>query len=395
MRLEFIIGSIVAVALGIGSVLVFLNSRDLGDVAAPLEIETADALAMDVAPIEVGSVPTQVPATSPQPSEAAKKARQFKRSPELVSPDGYINTKGEPITIGEFRGKKVVLIDIWTYSCINCERTLPYLKDWYSKYSDKGLEIIGVHTPEFAFEKLLKNVQSAVDEDGIKYPVILDNAYKTWNAFGNQYWPRKYLIDIDGYIVFDHAGEGAYAETERAIQKALAERAERLGLSIDTNMPISQKGGLSESDLRRVQSPETYFGAERNDRFGNGLLWSEGEQTLAIPSTLKQNAFYLSGTWNIHPEYATNKTAGAYIKYIYNARSVYFVASAETAIKIKVTRDGKPLGDARGEDVNGSGEVVIQKNGLYKLVEDADYGMHTLEIFIENPGLQAYTFTFG
>src|SRR3989344_2903633 len=178
-----------------------------------------DVIGVDAVPTNSSGTPTTVSPIS--------KALRYDKAPELVDPDGYINTprlssgQAGPITIGEFRGKKVVLIDIWTYSCINCQRTLPYLKMWYDKYADQGLEIIGVHTPEFAFEHVLSNVQAAVDGFGIKYPVVLDNKYATWNAFGNQFWPRKYLIDIDGYIVYDHAGEGKYDEAERAIQRAL------------------------------------------------------------------------------------------------------------------------------------------------------------------------------
>jgi cytochrome c biogenesis protein CcdA/thiol-disulfide isomerase/thioredoxin len=144
-------------------------------------------------------------------------------APEISTPDGFINTEGKQVTISELKGKKVVLVSFWTYSCINCKRTLPYLNDWYSKYKDQGLEIISIHTPEFAFERVQKNVEDAVVAQNIKYPVVLDNDYSTWSAYGNQYWPRKYLVNKDGYIIYDHAGEGDYEETERQIKKALEE----------------------------------------------------------------------------------------------------------------------------------------------------------------------------
>lgn len=144
-------------------------------------------------------------------------------APEISSPDGFINTEGKPVTISELKGKKVVLVSFWTYSCINCKRTLPYLNDWYTKYKDQGLEIISIHTPEFAFERVQKNVENAVLVQNIKYPVVLDNDYSTWNSYGNQYWPRKYLVNKDGYIIYDHAGEGDYEETEKQIKKALEE----------------------------------------------------------------------------------------------------------------------------------------------------------------------------
>ena len=153
-----------------------------------------------------------------------QKSKKYKVAPDLSTIDGYINTDNLPITISQYKGKKVVLLDIWTYSCINCQRTLPYLNSWYKKYEDKGLVIIGLHTPEFAFEKVQKNVEDAVKRFDIKYPVVLDNDFSTWNAYGNSFWPHAYLIDMDGYIVYDHIGEGGYEETETAIKKALSEK---------------------------------------------------------------------------------------------------------------------------------------------------------------------------
>lgn len=144
-------------------------------------------------------------------------------APEISTPDGFINTLGKPITLNELRGKKVILVSFWTYSCINCKRTLPYFNDWYTKYKDQGLEIVSIHTPEFSFEHVLKNVQSAVATHKIEYPVVLDNDYSTWSSYGNQYWPRRYLVNKDGYIIYDHIGEGDYEETEDKIKIALEE----------------------------------------------------------------------------------------------------------------------------------------------------------------------------
>ena len=325
----------------------------------------------------------------------AHKSAMYPRAPELVSPDGYINTGGQPITIGQFKGKKVVLIDIWTYSCINCQRTLPYIKAWYDKYKDQGLEIISVHTPEFAFEKVYKNVQDAVMGFGIKYPVVLDNEYKTWNAFGNQYWPRKYLVDIDGYIVYDHAGEGNYDETEKAIQAALAERAKRTGTDMPTEA-ITQPTNVVTVDNTKLGSPETYFGAARNQYLANGSQGNEGEQTLTIPADIAANQLYLGGIWNFNSEYAETTSDETKVTYKYQAKNVYFVAAADTPVKIKVTRDGgQPLGSSRGADVDANGYVTIQANRLYQLVGDSEYGTHTLEMTVQGAGLQAYTFTFG
>ncbi len=328
--------------------------------------------------------------------QVTKKAAMYAKAPELVMPNAYINTDGKPITIGEFLGKKVVLIDIWTYSCINCQRTLPYLKAWHQKYKDQGLVIIGVHTPEFAFEKVQKNVQDAAMGFGLTYPIVLDNEYKTWNAFGNNYWPRKYLIDIDGYIVYDHAGEGQYEEAEEAIQAALAERAKRLGATDMADVGITAPSDAVAVQYGLVGSPETYFGAWRNDNFGNGTPGQIGIQTLTLPQSLAPNAFYLDGTWSFEREYVQNVTQSAKLHFRYQSKDVYFVASADKPVRIKVTRDGgKSLGAARGADVDQNGYATINEDRLYKLIEDSAYGAHTLEIEVEGQGLKAYTFTFG
>ncbi len=333
-------------------------------------------------------------ATSTEFLLPAQKAGRYQKAPELVAPDGYINTGGKPITLAGLRGK-VVLLDIWTYSCINCQRTLPYVKAWYEKYAPEGLEIIGVHTPEFAFEKVPKNVQEAVTGFGIAYPVILDNQYQTWNAYGNQFWPRKYLIDMDGYIVYDHAGEGNYAETEAAIQWALRERASRLGTEMPDAADAAEPQGAIDAETLRVGSPETYFGAARNSYLANGQEGKAGVQMLALPKTFYKNALYLGGTWSLEEEYAESRSATE-VRFLYDAKDVYFVASAKQPIKIRVTRDGgTPLGADRGADVDADGYATIHADRLYKLIEGAAAGAHTIEISIPAAGLKAYTFTFG
>lgn len=342
----------------------------------------------------------------------AKKAKQYPMAPELVGPDGYINTprlpsgQAGPITIGEFKGKKVVLIDIWTYSCINCQRTLPYIKAWYEKYKDQGLEIIGVHTPEFAFERVYQNVKNASDGFGLTYPIVLDNGYRTWTAFGNQFWPRKYLIDIDGFIVYDHAGEGEYAETEEAIQKALAERAKRLGAQVVQDGVTAPKDVMAV-DFGKVGSPETYFGSARNNNFGSGKPGVSGLQSFEEPVEVKKNTLYLLGPWDIQPEYAETPASvggsagSARIDFLYHAKSVYFVAGSadDSPIEVEVLRDSKPLDKASaGADVHfkgGKSYFTVTGNRLYKVIENGAYEQHLLEFIIGKPGLQAYTFTFG
>ncbi len=308
-----------------------------------------------------------------------EKGKKYKKITELVSPDGYINTDGKKITLEEMKGK-LVLVDIWTYSCINCKRTIPYINEWYDKYNAKGFEVVGVHTPEFAFEKVQANVEKAVDGFNIKYPVILDNEYQTWNALGNQYWPRKYIVDIDGYIIYDHIGEGEYEQTEKVIQYALKERSQRLGTNIDVptgtvNLANPLKGN--------VNSPETYFGSARNINFGNGKSGLSGKQNFTPVDNLSENKLYLYGPWNITPEYAEN-IGEAGITFRYDTKDVYMTAGSKDGVEIEVYKD----------DVFVK-KIMIKDETLYNIIEGEDYGKHILKIKIPKAGLKAFTFTFG
>lgn len=311
---------------------------------------------------------------------------------ELVSPHAYINTGDEPITVASLVGKKVVMIDFWTYSCINCERTIPYLNAWYEKYKDAGFEIIGVHSPEFQFERRLENVQDAVKRFGIKYPVVLDSDMQTWNAYNNQYWPEHYLIDINGLVVDRHIGEGGYAQTERKIQELLTQRKQALGLAV-----AIPTGIVDITQVIRSNSPETYFGAWRNEYLANGRQFTQGIQTFTRPDdrAIERNQLYFAGTWDLKDQYAQNRSADARIIYKYSAKAVYFVASSASGVEITVLRDGVPVAVQRGEDVDANGRVMIKEARLYKLISEKEAGTHTLEIIIEGAGLDAYTFTFG
>ncbi|HWC57818.1 MAG TPA: redoxin domain-containing protein, partial [Candidatus Paceibacterota bacterium] len=230
----------------------------------------------------------------------AQKAKEYSKAKELVDPSAFINT--DPFTLSQYVGKKVILVDFWTYSCINCERTIPYLNAWYQKYKDDGLLIVGVHTPEFDFEKNLDNVTAGVRRLGIKYPVVLDNDHGTWDAYQNQYWPHEYLIDIDGYVVHDHIGEGDYAATEHAIQQALQERSTVLGLNEAIATTIVTPSDAIAMDPSQVQSPETYVGYARDQLLANGTP-AAGVQTFTLPSTYTLNNLYLGGTWSFAAEY--------------------------------------------------------------------------------------------
>ncbi|OGI65535.1 hypothetical protein A3A95_02955 [Candidatus Nomurabacteria bacterium RIFCSPLOWO2_01_FULL_39_18] len=312
-----------------------------------------------------------------------EKKKKFTLAPDISTPDGFINTNNLPITISEFKGKKVVLLDIWTYSCINCQRTIPYLKEWHKKYEGEGLVIIGLHTPEFSFEKVQKNVEKAAKDFGIKYPVVLDNDFSTWNAYKNRYWPRKYLIDVDGYIVYDHAGEGQYKETEVAIQKALMERADRLNMDMEVSSNISSPENVVSVDSSKVRSLEIYFGWGRNEFLGNGVASATGEQVFTLPKSILPNKLYLEGIWVFNYEYAENKNTAS-IVFNYEAKNVYMAAGSSEGVEIEIYKD----------DVFVK-KITIKNEMLYSMIEGSDYGKHELHIVIPKARLQVFTFTFG
>ncbi|HVN26781.1 MAG TPA: redoxin domain-containing protein [Candidatus Paceibacterota bacterium] len=313
---------------------------------------------------------------------------------EIADPTGFVNASSS-FRLKDLVGKKVILLDFWTYSCINCIRTLPYLTSWYAKYKDQGLVVVGIHTPEFDFEKDINNVQAATKQYGITYPVVLDSDYGTWSAYGNLYWPHEYLIDIAGYIVHDHVGEGSYDETEGIIQQLLRERATALGAS--SSSVSSSDVNVKPADLGGIGSPETYFGAARNELLANGARGVAGTQALTLPDSFNENQLYLGGSWNFADQYATNNAAGATVVYHYASGKVYLVASgAATGTVVEVWQDGKPVtASAAGNDVH-DGKVVITSSRLYNLISNADGpGDHTLKLIIDSPGLEAFTFTFG
>ena len=345
------------------------------------------------------------PATSASVSAAlaalddADREQGYKPAIEIAGPTGFVNASSD-FRLANLIGKQVILLDFWTYSCINCVRTIPYLNAWYQKYESDGLTIVGVHTPEFEFEKNLANVQAAVAQYGIHYPVVLDSNYGTWNAYNNLYWPHEYLIDMAGYIVHDQVGEGNYAETEAQIQKALMERAVILGM--DSNAISNSTASVSAvAPSAGEMSPETYFGAERNTYLANGTPMVNGTQVFQAPQgpTLVADKLYLSGSWTFDDQYATNNASGTKVIYEYQAGKVYFVASAAdpaSPVTVQVLQDGKPLtAAAAGSDVH-NGILTISTSRLYNIVSNPDgTRMHTLELIIQSPGLQAYTFTFG
>lgn len=315
-------------------------------------------------------------------------------APELIQGGEWFNS--EPLTLASLKGK-VVLLDFMTYSCINCIRTFPYLNEWHTKYKDDGFVILGVHTPEFEFEKDPENVQEALEDFEIEFPVMQDNDFATWRSYGNRYWPRKYLIDHTGNIIYDHIGEGAYDETERRIQEAIRERDQALGQQSQVETDIAE---IANAEFPQGQSPETYFGAWRNQLLGNGQALQTGVQTFERPETIAPNTLYLVGEWDIQQEYAVNVSANARIIYAYKAKNVFMVAGAQSPTIMQLTLDGQSidenaLGESGERTSAGTAEIVIANDQLYRLIENTEVGEHVIELEILEPGLEVFTFTFG
>ena len=320
---------------------------------------------------------------------------QFKQAPELAKISGHINTG--PITLAELRGK-VVLVDFWTYSCINCIRTIPYLNAWHEKYAEQGLVIVGVHAPEFEFEKNIDNVKSAVEKYGIEYPVVQDNDKGTWKAYENRYWPRKYLVDDEGFIRYDHIGEGAYAETEKVIQSLLAERAANSGQTINIDGSISQPDSAQSVEFNKIRTPELYFGYQfARAQLGNPEGFRPGEAvsySIAENSAIKPNTIYMSGEWKNNKDSMELQGEVGEIVLTYSAKSVNIVAGGQG--ELHIVENGIQLtGEGRGTDVSDSGSIGVDGQRLYNIAKHDDYGTRTIEITAIGNGFQIYTFTFG
>ena len=313
-------------------------------------------------------------------------------APNLVGIAEYINTTPEELK-KEIEGK-VVLYDIWTYSCINCIRTIPYITAWDEKYSDDGLLVVGIHSPEFEFEKNANNVRKAVEKHGIMYPVVMDNEMETWQAFENRYWPRKYLADHEGYIRYDHIGEGAYDETEKVIQQLLEERAAQLGMQVASAESLVD---IEEFKHTSFRTPELYFGykfSPGRNQLGNGEGFAPDKDVrYSLPENFREHYFYLDGTWkNLQGSMRLVSDEGI-VKVPYHAKEVNIVASNYAELEILL--DGAPIGpDSQGKDVTNSIASIAEPD-LYNLVSTRNPESHILEIRINEPGFEIFTFTFG
>ena len=317
----------------------------------------------------------------------------FKVAPELVGIIDYLN-----ITPDELKNKiknKVVLYDFWTYSCINCVRTLPYITAWDDKYAEEGLLIIGIHSPEFEFEKNSENVKMAVAKYGIKYPVVLDNDMKTWKAFENRYWPRKYIADNEGYIRYDHIGEGGYQETEKVIQQLLDERAVSLGIKMASTKSLVD---IQEFEHTVFRTPELYFGykfAQNRNQLGS----EEGFQpekivTYSEPNKINLHEFYPIGDWKNHEDSMELVSDEGSIKLLYNAKEVNIVT--KNPAELEIFLDDVPLpAEYTGKDISQDNKLTVSEPGLYNLINSDTSSSHIIEIKVKGKGFQIFTFTFG
>ena len=295
----------------------------------------------------------------PKPSLLSTKA------PELVGISDWLNSK--PLTLAQLKGK-VVLLDFWTYTCINCIRTLPHITQWYTKYKDKGLEIIGIHTPEFAFEKSKPHVEDAIKRFNITYPIALDNDYKTWKAYNNRYWPSHYLVDQNGIIVKTQFGEGNYTEMENAICALL-------------NVPQCEK--IDEPPFSKPLTPETYLGFKRGDRYQPDLnIQANKPATYQPTKPLDDDQVGLTGTWTVAPDCVRSETDNSEIALNFVGNHVYIVMQSDKPQLLTVLLDGKPVPKKyRSHDMDAEGKILVHKPRMYEILDlKKDYGRHTLTL---------------
>ena len=335
------------------------------------------------------------PAPAPQP--VVKQGEPLPIEGELPSLEGatqWFNTA--PLTVQSLRGK-VVLVDFWTYSCINCIRALPYVHAWADKYKDHGLVVIGVHAPEFAFEKDPQNVGKAIKDLGVDYPVALDNNYAIWKGFNNEYWPAHYFIDPQGHIRHHHFGEGEYEQSEDVIRQLLTEAGQK-------NLPggyvqPGAKGAEAAGSGDAMRSPETYVGYARAENFAGGQVAHDDVWTYHAPKALMTNQWALDGRWTVRDESARLDSANGGIVYRFRGRDLHLVLGPGhdgKPVRFRVTIDGKAPGADHGMDTDADGNGTVSSQRLYQLVRQANgTGERTFEITFLDPGVQAYAFTFG
>jgi len=382
---------------------------------APVEesATTTDAISDEVK--ESAAAPSPAPAPAKTESKSVSTVTQTSKTPaplvgriapDFVQPNGFLNsnTLGIPNTnefaLKDFIGKNIILVNFWTASSLNSLRVFPYLNQWHNKYKSSGLMIVSIHTPRFDFERSQTLVQKTVFDHNIIHPVVIDTSYGTWNAYKNTVWPHQYLIDLNGRIVYDHAGEGAYEGIEAKIQTLLAARAQKIGAKY-VYQNFQEPADAYDVDLAKMKSVEEYAGAARNEALGNGVSRKEGLQSFTVPSTsLTLNTLYFGGNWNFFKEYTQSMGENSRMLYRYNAKRVYALLGANGAVTVKVLLDGKPLTQAEaGKDIRyekGESFIYVADERIYDIINNsAGYGEHTIELIPAAGGLDLYTLTFG
>ena len=370
---------VVAIGLGLDTgLLTRLSLTNTGSLEQSLidKLRPTSATAAASAPLNLGALPVEG------------------TMPSLAGAVEWINSP--PLTAEALRGK-VVLVDFWTYSCINCLRSLPYVRAWADKYRDQGLVVIGVHAPEFAFEKQLPNVRQAVKDLHVDYPVAVDNDWTIWRAFNNNYWPAHYFIDAEGRIRHHHFGEGEYATSEAVIQQLLREAGHRV---MGAPVQVAAQGAQAAPDDSHDWSPETYVGYERAKKFASvGGAVREAAHDYAMPAAPTLNQWGLAGAWTVHADHAEANATGARIVYRFHARDLHLVlgpAADGKPVRFKVTLDGQAPGADHGADIDAQGQGTVTGQRLYQLVRQrGSVGDRTFEIEFIDPGAQAFAFTFG
>jgi thiol-disulfide isomerase/thioredoxin len=321
--------------------------------------------------------------------------RTESRMPSLDGATGWLNTG--PLTADALRGR-VVVVDFWTYTCINWLRTLPHVRAWAERYRDRGLVVLGVHTPEFSFERDVGNVRRAVESMGITYPVAIDSDHAVWEAFANHYWPALYFVDATGHIRHHRFGEGDFMQSELVIQRLLAESGGDVAGA--PFVSVAGEGIEAEADWDHLQSGETYLGYARTTGFASpsGLV-PDAPREYAVPERLRLNRWALSGAWTVGSEAAVLTAAGGRIAHRFSARDVHLVMGPPapgTAVPFRVLLDGRPPGPAGGEDVDDEGHGVLAEQRLYQLVRQPQpFAERQVEIEFLAPGAEAFVLTFG
>jgi len=343
------------------------------------------------APIETSG---QVKNMAQQMPSAPIKLPVEGESPSLGGTIEWLNSP--PLTAAGLRGK-VVVIDFWTYTCINWLRPLPYVRAWAEKYKNQGLVVIGVHTPEFPFEKNLDNVRRAAKDMKVDYPIAVDSNYAVWRAFKNEYWPALYIVDAQGHIRHHHFGEGEYEQSERVIQQLLSEAGNR---DVDRGLvSVDARGAEVAADWGSLKSPENYVGYERTENFASRGAVLDKPHAYVAPARLKLNDWALSGDWTVEKGLTLLNKPNGRIAYRFHARDLHLVmgpAAPGASVRFRVLIDGQPPGAARGVDVDDQGNGTVTEQRLYQLIRQPKaVADRTFEIEFLESGVQAFAFTFG